>query len=105
MRSCAVYLLACTGGRTYTGISLDPQGRYELHKAGKASLFTRLNPPAELLAQVWLEDRRSAAIVERLLKRCSQPSRMAWFLKMGPSTDLQPHALSSAISRLIRTSQ
>ncbi|WP_374684711.1 GIY-YIG nuclease family protein [Variovorax sp. ZS18.2.2] len=102
MPSCVVYLLACDGGRTYTGISANPQRRYQLHKAGKASMFTRLNPPTALLAEVWLEDRRSAAIVEHLLKRQSQARRVAWFQRMNPSTDRCPHSLSTALDLLSR---
>jgi putative endonuclease len=98
MPSCAVYLIACDGGRTYTGISADPRRRYQQHLAGKASLFTRLNRPNALIAEVWLEDRRSAAIVERLLKRLSQPRRIAWFEGMGASSPRYPHLLKIAVA-------
>lgn len=100
MRSCAVYLLACNDGRTYTGISADPQARFQLHKAGKGSFFTRLNPPTKMIAQVWIEDRPGAAIIERKLKRRSQMQRLAWFERMEPSAPLRPHRLATALDSL-----
>ena len=44
-----VYLLECTSGRIYTGVSPDVVKRVEKHMFGKGALFTRLNKPQRLL--------------------------------------------------------
>lgn len=48
-----VYMLECSDGCLYTGITNDIQRRLELHQQGKASKFTRGRLPVKL---VYLEE-------------------------------------------------
>lgn len=91
-----LYLLSCEGGRTYTGIALDPQRRLNLHASGNGSFFTRLNRPTGLLGQVWFEDHRTAAIMERRVKRLPLYRRIDWFNSMGSTSPTMPVTLASA---------
>jgi len=40
-----VYVVACEGGALYTGISTDPEKRFEAHQKGRGAAFMRLRKP------------------------------------------------------------
>jgi len=63
-----VYLLECTGGRLYTGISTDVAARYEKHRIGKGARFTRINPPLRVLGAKPFASRSEASKAEWLMK-------------------------------------
>lgn len=46
-----VYMLACRDGSIYTGITTDPERRFQEHNAGKASAYTRSRTPVKPLYQ------------------------------------------------------
>jgi putative endonuclease len=43
-----VYILKCSDGTLYTGITNDLLGRLALHNAGRASRYTRSRTPVKL---------------------------------------------------------
>lgn len=73
-----LYLLACADGRTYAGIALDVDARFQLHAAGKAAKFTRANRPLRVLAAQPFESRSEALRAEHALKRLPQPQKLEW---------------------------
>ena len=66
------------GGRIYTGTAIDPEARYEAHRAGKGAAFTRANPPVALLRSVAFENRSEACRAEAALKKLSREEKLAW---------------------------
>ena len=44
-----MYILRCTDGKLYTGITTDPARRLLQHNAGTASKFTRCRRPVEMV--------------------------------------------------------
>jgi putative endonuclease len=44
-----VYILRCGDGSLYTGIAKDLDARLRLHRAGRASRYTRAHLPVELV--------------------------------------------------------
>lgn len=44
-----VYIIECEDGSLYTGSSTDPKGRFEKHKAGLGSKYTRSHKPKKLV--------------------------------------------------------
>jgi putative endonuclease len=73
-----LYLLACADGRTYAGITLDVDARYQLHVAGKASKFTRSNPPVSILGVQSFATRGDALRAEIALKTLPKSQKLAW---------------------------
>ena len=51
-----VYMIACRGGRIYTGTAKDPATRFRVHREGKGAAFTRANPPVALLRSVAFDE-------------------------------------------------
>jgi len=56
-----VYLLRCSDGSLYTGITNDLPKRLKAHAAGKASKYTRIRLPAKL-AYTEAQRSKSAAL-------------------------------------------
>ena len=73
-----VYMIACRGGRIYTGTAKDPAARYEAHRAGKGAAFTRANPPVALLRSVPFASRSEACRAEAALKKLSRAAKIEW---------------------------
>ena len=61
-----VYILLCSDGSLYTGISNNPKVRFEDHKNGKGGRYTRSHKPIKLLYTEELGSKSAA------LKRESQ---------------------------------
>ena len=82
-----VYMLRCTDGSLYTGITTDVKRRFAEHQAGGAAgaKYTKTHPPKEIVA-VWQAENRSAASkLEWRLKQftkaqkeilCKEPERL-----------------------------
>ena len=45
----SLYVLECQDGSYYTGISPDPERRFEAHRSGKGAAYTRIHEPKALL--------------------------------------------------------
>jgi putative endonuclease len=73
-----VYMIACRGGRIYTGTALDPEARFRAHRDGKGAAFTRMNPPEALLRSVPFGSRSEACRMEATLKKLSREEKLAW---------------------------
>jgi putative endonuclease len=73
-----LYLLACEGGRMYTGIAVDVEARFALHASGKGAKFTRANPPREILAVQSFSGRSAALKAEYALKQLAPAAKLRW---------------------------
>jgi len=91
-----LYLLDCDG-RLYTGISTDPERRYQEHLRGGArgGRFTRSATRVALLWQLPIGDRSLALRAEHRLKRLPRARKLA-LVALKPDTDtlLQELALA-----------
>jgi putative endonuclease len=79
-----LYLLACKDGRTYAGIAIDVQARFKLHVAGKASKFTRANPPRSILGAQAFPNRSEASKAEYALKQLDKRDKLSWAKQHAP---------------------
>lgn len=76
-----VYMIACRGGKIYTGTARDPEARFERHRAGKGAAFTRANPPVALLRSVPFGTRSDACREEAALKKKTRGEKLSWAVK------------------------
>lgn len=44
-----LYILLCKNNKLYTGIAVDPEARFELHKSGKGAKYTQRNKPVKIV--------------------------------------------------------
>lgn len=73
-----LYLLLCADGRTYVGIAVDVQKRFQLHETGKGAKFTRANRPVRVLGAQAFESRSAASKAEAALKKLDRDARLRW---------------------------
>ena len=64
-----LYLLLCTDGSIYTGITVDVAKRVAAHSAGRGARYTRSHPPKRLLATFEYPDRSAASKAEYAMKQ------------------------------------
>lgn len=72
-----VYLLRCSNGCLYTGITTDVQRRIKAHNDGKGSAYVRAHRPARLVAFTASENRSAASRLEYSVKTLSRPQKVA----------------------------
>lgn len=83
-----LYVLECTDGSLYTGITTDVAARYAAHAAGKGARYTRGRPPVRLLAVAAHPDRASASRAEYEVKRLSLARKREFCAAFPPSPAL-----------------
>lgn len=66
-----LYLIQCTDGSIYTGITTDVAARYGAHARGQGARYTRAHPPQQLLGIEVHPDRSSASKAEYRIKQLS----------------------------------
>jgi len=72
-----VYMLRCSNGCLYTGITTDVQRRLKVHNSGKGSAYVRAHRPAKLVAFTESESRSTASRVEYAVKSLCRPQKLA----------------------------
>jgi putative endonuclease len=73
-----LYLLACKDGRTYAGIAIDVDARFQVHLSGKGSRFTRSNRPLKVLGAQSFATKSDALKAEAALKKLPREDRLVW---------------------------
>ncbi len=66
------YILLCSDGSFYTGISNNPQRRFLDHKNGKGGRYTRLHKPIKIVYLEQLSDKSTALKREIQIKGWSR---------------------------------
>ena len=71
----SLYILKCCDDSFYTGITKDIERRFKMHQDGKASRYTRVRRPVELLYQEKCGDRTDALVRECEVKEFSRKKK------------------------------
>lgn len=87
-RSWWLYLLACSDGRTYAGITTDVAARFAAHCRGKGAKFTRANRPVRVLGQRVFANKSEALKAEAALKRLDRAAKLAWARQSEPLAEV-----------------
>jgi len=77
-----VYLIECTDGCLYTGITVDPAARFSAHLEGRGARYMRLHPPLRMLAAEPHPDRSAASKAEYRIKQLSPAEKRAYAARM-----------------------
>ena len=70
-----LYILQCSDGSFYTGITKDIERRLKEHNQGRASRYTRARRPVRLLYQETCLDRTAALVRECKVKSLSRKAK------------------------------
>ncbi len=82
-----IYILKCSDGALYTGITDNLERRFNEHKQGKGGHYTNYNRPFEILFTEIFQNRSQAEEREQQIKRWSKAKKLA--LIEGKLGDLQ----------------
>ena len=74
-----LYLLECSNGAYYAGITNNLESRFAAHLSGKGARYTRANPPVRILASKGYPDRSSASSAEAQLKKRKREQKLSFF--------------------------
>ncbi|MFY9287616.1 MAG: GIY-YIG nuclease family protein [Alphaproteobacteria bacterium] len=64
-----VYMLECSDGRIYTGITTNLEARFQRHVSGRGAKFTRRNKPSHIIASTVCKNRSEASKLEYAIKQ------------------------------------
>mgnify|MGYP000200095641 FL=1 len=67
-----VYILSCSDGTYYTGITTDIERRLNEHNSGKGAKYTRSRTPVRLEEYTYFENRSLATKEELSIKKLSR---------------------------------
>jgi len=71
-----VYIVECSDGTLYTGITNDITRRLKQHNSGKGAKYTRYRHPVQLRALFDAESRSSASKEEYRIKQLTRAEKM-----------------------------
>lgn len=74
-----LYLLECSDGSWYAGITNDIARRMKAHASGRGARYTRARPPRRVLATKSFPDRSTASKAEWALKQLPRGRKLAFF--------------------------
>ncbi len=74
-----VYILLCADHSLYTGISPDPQKRFEDHKKGQGGAYTRSHKPTKLLYIKKFSSKSKALKRELQIKKMPRSTKIRLF--------------------------
>jgi putative endonuclease len=81
-----VYLLRCSDGSLYTGITNDLPKRLKAHAAGRASKYTRSRLPVRLAYSEPQKSKSAALKREAAIKKLRRPEKELLVVKRRPQT-------------------
>ena len=77
--SWCVYLLECSDGSYYAGITNDLENRIKAHNNGTGAKYTRGRGPVKLLAQQSFDNRSEASKAENAIKKLPKNLKLGFF--------------------------
>ena len=79
-----VYLIECSDGSLYTGITVYLAARFAAHREGRGARSMRLHAPVRMLAAEAHPDRSAASKAEYRIKQLSPAEKRARAATMTP---------------------
>ncbi len=89
MSDWVVYIVRCSDGSLYTGITTNVERRFEEHRSGRGAKYFRGREPVEITYTETCEGRSAASRREAEIKRMSRQEKLdlvSWGLAAIPST-------------------
>jgi putative endonuclease len=74
-----VYIILCQGNSLYTGISTNPQKRFQDHLAGRGARYTKAHPPLKLVHSEEALSRAKALKREHQIKSWPRDKKISEF--------------------------
>ena len=85
-----VYLIECSDGSLYTGITVDLEARFAAHRDGRGARCMRMHAPLRMLAAEAHPDRSAASKAEYRIKRLTAAAKRAYATTMTANPPALP---------------
>lgn len=92
-----IYIIRCSDGSLYTGITTDIERRLAQHAAGRGAKFFRGRRPEAVVFLEGAHDRSSASRREAAIKRLGRAAKEALITAQGGSGDGEQVAAAPGI--------
>ena len=79
-----VYLIECSDGSLYTGITVDLAARFAAHRDGRGARSMRMHAPVRMLAAEEHPDRSTASKAEYRIKQLTAAQKRAYAATITP---------------------
>jgi len=76
-----VYIVECSDGTLYTGITTDINRRLNQHNSGKGAKYTSIRRPVKLMSVSEVGDRSDASKEEYRIKQLTRKEKFEYILK------------------------
>ena len=76
---CYCYIVECADGTYYTGWTIDPEKRAQVHNKGRGAKYTRMRLPVKLVYVEEQPDRKTAMKRERAIKKMTRSQKQKLF--------------------------
>lgn len=73
-----IYILKCSDGTLYTGITINVEKRIQQHNAGKGARYTRGRTPVELVKSFQRSTKGEALKLEYKIKKLSKEEKLSY---------------------------
>lgn len=70
-----LYILLCEKDKLYTGIAVDVEKRFDLHKNGKGAKYTQRNKPIKIVYKKRFKTRSEASVREAEIKKMTKEQK------------------------------
>ena len=77
MKKWYIYILECSDGSLYTGITTDVNRRFNQHNTGKGAKYTCVRRPVKLMLVLESGDRSEASKEEYRIKQLTRNQKLA----------------------------
>ena len=81
MKKWYVYIVECSDGTLYTGITTDINRRLNQHNSGKGAKYTSIRRPVKLMSVSEVGDRSDASKEEYRIKQLTRKEKFEYILK------------------------
>lgn len=86
MSDWVVYIIRCSDGSLYTGITTDLERRFEEHRRGKGAKYFRGREPVEIVYREGLSSRAEASRREARIKSLGREEKLLLIQSRGSSS-------------------
>lgn len=81
-----VYIVECSDGTLYTGVSPDVEKRMDKHNSGKGAKYTRSRRPVRLVCRSGGMTKRASLRLERKIKKQRKDRKVAYCKEIDART-------------------
>lgn len=94
-----VYIVECSDGTLYTGVTTDVDRRMNQHNTGKGSKYTRTRYPVTLLVSCKTSGKSHAYKIEYFIKKLNRNQKILFVKTMAAALEIQNQPITMSLDK------